>query len=165
MPVLLLVLCLTLTITRPVAAERWQQRVDYLIDVTLLDSLRSLAGTATITYHNNSPDTLSVLWFRLPPAALRKGSVVSRSWQRGRRDRYESVPEEQWGDLRVDSARGVDREVRFIQEGSLGRALLSPPLAPGDSTRFTLAFTTRFPTGAARFRIACIDGQYRGAYW
>ncbi len=165
LPALLLVLCLTLTITRPVAAERWQQRVDYLIDVTLLDSLRSLAGTATITYHNNSPDTLSALWFRLPPAALRKGSVVSRSWQRGRRDRYESVPEEQWGDLRVDSARGVDREVRFIQEGSIGRALLSPPLAPGDSTRFTLAFTTRFPTGAARSRIACIDGQYRGAYW
>jgi hypothetical protein len=45
----------------------WQQQVDYIIDVTLDDERRHITGSETITYHNNSPDSLSYLWVQLDP--------------------------------------------------------------------------------------------------
>ena len=40
----------------------WQQRADYRLRVTLDENKRSLSGSGTVTYHNNSPDTLTYLW-------------------------------------------------------------------------------------------------------
>jgi hypothetical protein len=46
-------------------AAYWQNRADYDIDVTLDDEKRTIAGKATVTYHNQSPDRLSYLWVQL----------------------------------------------------------------------------------------------------
>jgi hypothetical protein len=43
----------------------WQQRADYKIRATLNEAERSITGTETVTYHNNSPDTLNYLWLQL----------------------------------------------------------------------------------------------------
>lgn len=43
----------------------WQQRADYSIKVELDDEHQHINGTETITYHNNSPDSLSYLWLQL----------------------------------------------------------------------------------------------------
>ena len=43
----------------------WQQRADYDIDVELDDQNQKIIGRASITYHNNSPDTLTYLWLQL----------------------------------------------------------------------------------------------------
>lgn len=43
----------------------WQQRADYVIDVTLDEKNLAVQGRETITYHNNSPDKLSYLWLQL----------------------------------------------------------------------------------------------------
>jgi len=43
----------------------WQQRADYDIDVELDDVNQKIIGRASITYHNNSPDTLTYLWLQL----------------------------------------------------------------------------------------------------
>jgi hypothetical protein len=40
----------------------YQQQADYKIDVELDDKNSKLSGSETITYYNNSPDTLSYLW-------------------------------------------------------------------------------------------------------
>ena len=48
-------------------AEYWQQRVDYLIDVELDDQEQHIRGSETVTYTNNSPDTLPYLWMQLDP--------------------------------------------------------------------------------------------------
>lgn len=47
--------------------EYWQQRVDYVIDVTLDDEDQRVAASERITYHNNSPDTLRYLWLEIDP--------------------------------------------------------------------------------------------------
>lgn len=47
--------------------EYWQQRVDYDIDVTLDDENQRILGSETITYHNQSPDTLRYLWVEINP--------------------------------------------------------------------------------------------------
>ena len=39
--------------------DYWQQQVDYIIDVSLDEETHRVTGSETITYHNNSPDTLT----------------------------------------------------------------------------------------------------------
>ncbi|UVW28088.1 M1 family metallopeptidase [Massilia sp. H6] len=43
----------------------WQQRADYTMRATLDEARRAITGTGTVTYHNNSPDTLKYLWLQL----------------------------------------------------------------------------------------------------
>ena len=43
----------------------WQQKVDYVMDITLDDATQRVYGTEEITYTNNSPDELSYLWIQL----------------------------------------------------------------------------------------------------
>ena len=45
--------------------EYWQQRADYDIAVTLDDATQRLTGEETITYFNQSPDSLAYLWIQL----------------------------------------------------------------------------------------------------
>ena len=43
----------------------WQNRADYSIQCTLDDSLQNVKGAVTITYTNNSPQSLSFVWLQL----------------------------------------------------------------------------------------------------
>ena len=43
----------------------WQQKADYVIDVTLDEPNQKISGKETITYHNQSPDQLTYLWLQL----------------------------------------------------------------------------------------------------
>jgi peptidase M1-like protein len=43
----------------------WQQKADYDMHVTLDDDNQTLTGKEQITYHNNSPESLSYLWIQL----------------------------------------------------------------------------------------------------
>jgi len=52
----------------------WQNSSDYKINVTILPAKKMLQGDETIAYHNNSPDTLKVLWFRLYQNIYQKGA-------------------------------------------------------------------------------------------
>lgn len=43
----------------------WQNRADYTINATLNETDHSVAGNVTVTYTNNSPQSLSFLWLQL----------------------------------------------------------------------------------------------------
>lgn len=43
----------------------WQQQADYDIHVTIDEPKRRVIGRESITYHNNSPDSLEYLWLQL----------------------------------------------------------------------------------------------------
>jgi len=57
--------------------EYWQQRVDYIIAATLDTLSRTLRGTVSIHYTNNSPDTLKFIWIQLDQNLYRQGSKGS----------------------------------------------------------------------------------------
>ena len=54
--------------------QYWQQQADYKIDVTLDDQRQRILGSESITYHNNSPHTLSYLWLQLDQNRFRTGA-------------------------------------------------------------------------------------------
>jgi hypothetical protein len=55
----------------------WQQRVDYLIRVTLDTAAKRIRGTELIRYTNNSPDSLRFVWMQLDQNLFRPGSTGS----------------------------------------------------------------------------------------
>lgn len=54
--------------------EYYQQKADYKIDIELDDKNSRLSGSETITYYNNSPDTLEYLWVQLDQNQAAKNS-------------------------------------------------------------------------------------------
>ena len=52
----------------------YQQQADYKIDIELDDKNSKLSGSETITYYNNSPDTLEYLWLQLDQNQAAKNS-------------------------------------------------------------------------------------------
>ena len=56
----------------------WQQKADYVIAVTLNDEAKSISGSETITYTNNSPDPLTYLWVQLEQNMRAKDSNTQK---------------------------------------------------------------------------------------
>lgn len=54
--------------------EYWQQRTEYVIEVTLDDKKQRITGSELITYHNNSPHSLNYLWLQLDQNRFAKDS-------------------------------------------------------------------------------------------
>jgi len=59
--------------------EYWQQRADYVIQAQLDEAGRRLSASATITYHNHSPDSLEFLWLHLDQNIFRVDSIKERT--------------------------------------------------------------------------------------
>ena len=77
-------LCLLFVLFDRVVADPldsyWQQKVDYEMEITLLDSIRQITGKTMIKYTNNSPDSLDRIYMHLYPNAFQKGSVKYREY-------------------------------------------------------------------------------------
>lgn len=52
----------------------WQNRADYQIEATLDDEAHVLTGKITVTYTNNSPETLDFVWMQLEQNRFTPGS-------------------------------------------------------------------------------------------
>jgi hypothetical protein len=60
-------------------AAYWQQRADYSVKASLDAEKKILTGTATITYQNNSPDTLrTIIWHLYQNVFLKNDGQFSR---------------------------------------------------------------------------------------
>jgi hypothetical protein len=62
----------------------WQNRADYVIAARLEPKDKTLSGVVTITYTNNSPDVLDVLWLQLDQNIYRPDSRAGAAGGRGR---------------------------------------------------------------------------------
>jgi hypothetical protein len=56
--------------------DRWQQRVKYLMDINLDVNTNKISGRQTITYTNNSPDTLNQIFIHLFWNAFKPNSMM-----------------------------------------------------------------------------------------
>jgi hypothetical protein len=55
---------------------RWQQRVEYTMNVRLDVSTHKVTGDQKLVYYNNSPDTLSKVYYHLYFNAFQPGSMM-----------------------------------------------------------------------------------------
>ena len=67
-------------------SSRWQQKVNYKMDVDIDAASNRFTGKQKLEYWNNSPDTLSVLYYHLQWNAFQPGSMMDmRSQEIGKR--------------------------------------------------------------------------------
>jgi len=144
-------------LARPQAAQAqsyWQQQVDYTIDVSLNDPEKTLDGFARIQYTNNSPDTLSFIWFHLWPNAYKNDRTAfsEQLLGNGRTDFYFSNKEKRGYinrlDFRVDGqeAKMADHPLYI----DIIKVLLPKPLAPGRRITITTPFHEKLPYNFSR---------------
>src|SRR5689334_24015241 len=129
----------------------WQQRVDYTINVALDTATHTVAGDETIRYTNNSPDTLTYLWLQVDQNIYRtdsRGSFINPADARWSARGFEG------GDMissfavvRPGAAKGVTRAVplQTTVNGTMLRADLDRPLAPGASVTLAVAYKFQVP--------------------
>ncbi|TDN40143.1 M1 family peptidase [Hymenobacter sp. UV11] len=125
----------------------WQNRARYDITVQALPPARDIKGRETITYFNNSPDTLKSLVFRLiqnihKPGAARDGNASPDYLTTG---------------VQVDSfmVNGQARPFDSQRAGTVQAVALPRPLLPHDSVRLNVAW--HFPISLESGREGMID--------
>lgn len=134
----------------------WQQRADYVIDAELDDEHQSLRGRATITYTNNSPDSLASLWVQLDqnifahdsdnrtttpyPRAAPGGNPFGKLTY----SQLEAMLTQETYDSDLQVADITDTAGRPLPKtiaGTMMRLDLPAPLAPGAQTSFSIAWS------------------------
>ncbi|MBU0984557.1 MAG: M1 family metallopeptidase [candidate division Zixibacteria bacterium] len=164
-----LVLLILVICGRTVAAQDyWQQEVNYVMDITLEDDLRTINGSMRIEYINNSPDTLRELYLKAFPNAIRKDSYADKKRRTNNDYSLARLRTHEQGELTLTHRSGLDDGsvpydlITFdntIVTVSLHRSLL-----PGDTVVLPFAFTTVLPVPAA-MRMGVDLGVIKAAYW
>ena len=137
----------------------WQQQVDYEIRAALDPSSHMLAGTETISYRNNSPDTLEYFYLHLYPNAYReRTSQLIRDYMKGTLWFIIGLPGSWRGWMDVTGLEADGEALDFTVEGTLLRADLPRPLPPGGETVIEVAFTEKIRPVLGR-------AGYRGTHY
>ncbi|MDA9307013.1 M1 family metallopeptidase [Gammaproteobacteria bacterium] len=133
-------------LSRPATGEPgpmyWQQRADYKIQIKLNEDTRSVKGSETITYTNNSPLTLKYIWLQLDQNIFAKESInnLTRPWGGGdssvdfstlRRQNFMDKFEGGFQELSI-KINNKSPDTNLV--GTHVRINLEQPLKPGEST-------------------------------
>jgi len=136
------------------SSQYWQQKVDYIIDVTLNDKKKTLDAFERLVYTNNSPDTLHFIWFHLWPNAYKndKTAFSDQSLELGNTDFYFSDKEKKGYinrlDFKVDGI--IAKTEDHPQHIDIIKLVLPKPLAPNQQITITTPFHEKLPYNFSR---------------
>lgn len=148
----------------------WQNRADYQINVSLDDGQNSITGEVTITYRNNSPESLPFLWLQLDQNAFSDTSRATKTTPvtGGRFGNLGFA-----GGLRITSVTSEQGKAKFAATpyeitDTRMQVRLAEPVKPGGEVRVKLAYSFKIPEyGSDRMgKLARKDGViYEIAQW
>jgi len=128
--------------------QYWQQQADYHIKLNLNESDRHIEASETITYKNNSPDTLNYIWMQLDQNRFADNSLERMSANVGSnsKDRitYNQIAVDQLAkDIdygykikRVADSKGSPIPYKIVD--TMMRIDLPEALSPGDDITFSI---------------------------
>ena len=134
-----------------VSAQYWQQKVDYTMSVELDAKTADYTGVQKLVYTNNSPETLSKVFYHLYFNAFRPGSDMAIRLKNGgdRNGRFkvniDSLSAFQSGYLKVSSLKQDGVPTKIIESGTILEVTLNKPLVSGASTVLDLEFNGHVP--------------------
>ncbi len=133
----------------------WQQQADHEINVELDETSQNLKGSETITYHNNSPDTLTYLWLELDANLFAKHSASNltevlegNQTESIHLDKFhpktlqaELLKEKFDGSSTIDSVTDAQgKPLPFTIADTMMRVDLPTPVTSGSSVRFNISW-------------------------
>lgn len=137
--------------------EYWQQRADYVINVTLDEENHRITGDTQITYHNNSPDTMRFVWVQLDQNRFNKDSMQHKTatynapeslkgfdgsparLSLGQLRRMQMQEDREFG-FEINSVVSGGRDLNHTIVGTKMRVDLPMPLNSGSSVTFTVDY-------------------------
>ena len=129
----------------------WQQHVDYTMEVDMDVKTFRYTGTQELVYTNNSPDTLSRVFYHLYFNAFQPGSEMDvRSISLTDPDRrvgsrIGSLNDKEVGYLHPRSLTQDGVPLAFSEEETILVVPLEKPLAPGEKTTLSMTFDGQVP--------------------
>jgi hypothetical protein len=146
-------------ITTVAQPDRWQQRVKYTMDVNMDVSTNRFTGKQKLQYTNNSPDTLSKVFYHLYWNAFQPNSMMdARSrhlgqvmvngrpdWDARVRDRIANLKPEEIGYQKVKwiKLNGVTQTMK--EEETILVVTLNKPILPKTTVTFEMEFEAQVP--------------------
>ena len=155
-----------------IAEEYWQQFVQYRMSVKLDTSVHTIGGHSTITYKNNSPDTLHHFYLNLYANAFQEGTVKHREYLAGlgrasRGARFKKGMDPYFSNYDISDfiivTNGNTITDTFNIDDTILSAKLSKGLAPGSSMTIDLDWTQH--VGKFSERAGRVGDQYNFAQW
>ena len=131
--------------------ERWQQRARYEMNIDMDAAANRYHGTQHLQYTNNSPDTLTRVFYHLYFNAFQPGSMMdvrSRtiSDPDGRvGDRISKLKPDEQGWIKVNSLKHDGKDVRFEVSETILEVTLEQPILPGSTTVFDMVWDAQVP--------------------
>jgi hypothetical protein len=145
----------------------WQQYLHYTIDAQLTDRNKTITGSETIVYKNNSPETLTYIWFHIYPNAYKneKTALFQQIYK---------IPSRK---AQLKYIRGFITGLAFTANGipaktephpnpqyiDIIKVVLNAPLVPGDSVTIATPFKVRLPSYFSRSGFA--NGEFMACQW
>ena len=154
---------------RPPYPGYWQQDIYYNMRAVLNDRTDIITGDETLTYWNNSPDTLPFVYFHLYQNAFIKGSHLGNLDSNNNVNPIYGHYEKVGLGEKVDLIEVGGQQLKTEMDNTVMRAYLPKPLIPGDSVTFHIKWRTFYDKGTDRRRMKIIysygNKQYDGAQW
>lgn len=148
---LCLLLFLALFATATAQDYRWQQRVEYKMDVKLDVKTHRVQGKQNLTYYNESADTLRTVYYHLYFNAFQPNSMMDVRSRNiadpdGRvTDRISKLSEKEIGYQKIESLKQDGKDVTWSIDGTVMEVTLAKPLMPKSKTTFDMTFESQVP--------------------
>lgn len=140
-------------------SERWQQHVNYSMDIQVDVKANRFTGKQQLTYTNNSPDVLKSVFYHLYFNAFQPNSsmdVRSRElgnkqingrpdWDGRVRDRILNLKPDEIGYQKIKSLKMNGIPQQFIYHETILEVKLSKPIAPKGKVVFDMEFEAQIP--------------------
>jgi hypothetical protein len=135
----------------------WQQQLSYKIDAKVDTDNASLKASAVLDYRNQSPDTLTTLWFELPQQRFAPGSLA--------RKQYQAEASETGGTTSLRVTDAAQQPLALSWQDTLVAVTLDEPLKPGQQVQlhfdWDLKLVSRSHQLVPRSGYEQIDGENR----
>lgn len=152
--------------------DRWQQRVNYVMDIKMDVEKHQYDGAQKLTYTNNSPDTLTKVFYHLYFNAFQPGSMMdvrSRSISDPDArvgDRISKLQKDEIGFQKIKKLTQNGRPVKFFENETILEVTLNEPVLPNSTCVFEMEWTAQVPIQIRRSGRDSREGvDYSMAQW
>ena len=152
--------------------SRWQQRVNYSMNVRMDVKTNIYKGTQTLVYYNASPDTLTRVFYHLyynafqPGSAMDLRSLTIQDPDRRVSDRIANLKPDEIGYMKVHRLTHNKKAVKHHTEGTILEVTLEQPIPPKSSATFEMEFEGQVPLQIRRAGRDNAEGiRYSMAQW
>jgi hypothetical protein len=144
--------------------DRWQQRVKYTMSIDMNVLTNQFTGKQKLEYWNNSPDTLTRVFYHLYFNAFQPGSMMdTRSrelgqiqignrpdWDQRVKDRILKLKPEETGYHKILSLKMNGRPQQFVMHETILEVKLDKPVLPKSKSVFDMEFESQVPLQVRR---------------